>query len=242
MLLAVAFPGGALAQNITIADGVTLLNEIEPTDGLYVSLNEGADGNNNEVLIVTVRTIRAGSATCVTDFAIGDSEVVELREQVVDTDTAAGVGNGNDTGVFRAFLNTSNSGPQVVNNGTLEVRGGDRIEIVNGVVTDTAAVATNAIVSIREISEDYDPSATPVALPVPADSGAIKLVTEGNSVLIRVDDQDENCNPSIADTLTVNVTTTAGADTEAAFTLTETGPDTGIFVGIPPPATPIWVR
>lgn len=65
-----------------------------------------------------------------------------------------------------------------------------------------------------------------------AGSGDVTQITTGTTVYIRVDDADQNYNPTTAQTVTVTLTSTNG-DTET-ITLTETGPNTGIFTGSTP--------
>lgn len=217
----------ARAQTFTDADFVGGVVEIEPGVGIWVTQN-GAIGG--QTLTATLQTFRGASQFCGGGVATpGDTENLELTELITDTDTATGPPTGN-SGVYRGFIPTTD-GVIVLGDGTVQIRGGDRVQV--GAAVDTLEVATLGRVDILELSEDFDPNQFAPAAPLPDDAGEIKLVTAGNSVLIRMIDQDQNCDPAVAETRAVTVTTALG-DLETNFPIVETGIDTGIFLGVLP--------
>ena len=83
------------------------------------------------------------------------------------------------------------------------------------------------------------PPPQPVGFPAPIDlSQPVPLVPatqihQGEPIFIRVIDLDQNMDRTLRETIQVTVTNPATGDTEVIL-LTETGPDTGVFVGYLP--------
>ncbi len=76
-------------------------------------------------------------------------------------------------------------------------------------------------------------SSTPVDLSSPIPLAAATQMHQGDPLFIRVTDKDQNLDRTLAETILVTVTNPANGDVEE-LKLTETGPDTGIFVAYLP--------
>ncbi|HHJ35863.1 MAG TPA: DUF11 domain-containing protein, partial [Gammaproteobacteria bacterium] len=70
---------------------------------------------------------------------------------------------------------------------------------------------------------------TPLVATDPQPLNAVDLYTTGDPIFVQVDDQDQNLDPAVLETVRVVVTSSTGDQEE--IILTETGVDTGIFIG-----------
>lgn len=76
-------------------------------------------------------------------------------------------------------------------------------------------------------------SSTPIDLSQPVPLTAAGPMHQGEPIFIRVTDLDQNLDSTVAETIFVTVTNPANGDVEI-IRLTETGPNTGVFVGYLP--------
>jgi len=73
-------------------------------------------------------------------------------------------------------------------------------------------------------------SATPIDLSQPVPLVATTLYHVGEPVFVQVTDLDQNLNPTVTETIVTTLADTTTGDTEV-IRLTETGPNTGVFIG-----------
>jgi len=115
--------------------------------------------------------------------------------------------------------------------------------------TVTASVTRPPTVATLELLHHAaDSSATPIAIndfsatpapgtftpldpqPAPGNLSSATNYDEGELIVIRVSDGDQNLHPGIIDTVTVTISVSATADTEL-LRIYESGPNTGVFIG-----------
>jgi hypothetical protein len=137
----------------------------------------------------------------------GDQEFLTLQE------TALG------SGIFAGSLPLVLNSPQ--GDGQLKVAPGSQIQAVHqdylGATSSTAAAGINEA-ALEFIDEAGQPAAE---------------LVEGGTARVRMLSLTGNSNPSAAETVTIQVQSQYAGDTEP-LTLTETGPDTGLFEGAIP--------
>jgi uncharacterized repeat protein (TIGR01451 family) len=92
----------------------------------------------------------------------------------------------------------------------------------------------------KDASGNYDPIPAPIPLgtTTPIVLGPVPLtpstqMNQGEPIFIQLTDEDQNLNPLVAETVLVTVTDSSTRDVEV-IRLTETGPNTGVFVGYLP--------
>lgn len=107
------------------------------------------------------------------------------------------------------------------------------------VVTGSYLSSANpAVPSSQKSPPTMAGASTPVDLTNPIPLSPLLQLHQGNPLFIRVTDPDQNLDRTVRETVFVTVTDPDSGDTEVVI-LTETGPDTGVFVGyIPTSATP----
>ncbi len=76
-------------------------------------------------------------------------------------------------------------------------------------------------------------SVTPIDLTRPVPLAAARQLHQGEPLFIRLTDRDQNLDPLLTETVLVTVSNPASGDTEV-LRLTETGPNSGVFVGYLP--------
>jgi len=168
-----------------------------------------------------------------------------------------------------AFPLTPSQGDQIVNSATLSSPG---IAPATSSVTVTVVIRTQSVMEFlayapllsaatpvngfttefRTGSATTDPfvnvpvpvmagSTTPMDLSQPVALTTAATIHQGDLLCIRIADKDQNLNTTLSDTVLVTVSNPANGDVEVLH-LTESGPDTGVFVGYLPtvgtPATP----
>lgn len=186
----------------------------DPATPVFVTVEE-PDANLNASLAdqVTV-TVRD------TNPAQADSVTVVLTEINPATGQPA-----NNTGFFRNATGVLSrlASPPLLNN-TLEVLAGDFINILyvprGGLPPTSAPVNAQLVIKQGNSSLVFTNS-----------SGALRTVfTIGaEQIFVTLTDVDENRNPAAVETKTVSLISTITGDVEAAITVAETGPNTGVF-------------
>jgi VCBS repeat-containing protein len=134
----------------------------------------------------------------------GDSEYVTVTE--------TGVG----TGIFEGSIG-STGGAQAANDGSLESAAGQSITATLWSAYGSPDVHTQAVFTSGQVTF-VDETGAPAS-----------VYLEGTQARVRVVDHGADLH-SFADTVTVNLTTEISGDQES-LTLTETGPQTGVFEG-----------
>lgn len=253
MRVAVAVANGQLES----ADGSTVTaNYVDPDQGefqaAFATARKGVNPDNPRLARFTDAT-----GQTVTQYAIGDpAQLVFVTVQEPDANLNASLSDqvtvvvrdtnpaqpdsvtlvlneidpttgqlANNTGFFRnqTGVLTRLSSPPIINN-TLEVLAGDFLNIQytpRGGLPPTQA-PVNAQVVIRQGNS---------TLVFTDAAGAQRTVfTIGaEQVFVTLTDTDENRNPVAIETKTVSLVSTITGDVEANITLTETGPNTGVF-------------
>jgi uncharacterized repeat protein (TIGR01451 family) len=98
-------------------------------------------------------------------------------------------------------------------------------------ISNTARVTADGMNELQSaISKDVTPRTPGTVAFLNANGQPVYGYMDGATIYIQVSDADHNVDPAVAEKLTVVLTNTKTADTETV-TLTETGPDTGIFRG-----------
>ncbi len=131
-----------------------------------------------------------------------------------DTDSITATETGFDTGIFEGFINLGPSSSP--SDGLLDTVAGEIVEamhaVLAGIITDQAQVAGSQTFFIDATGQLAD------------------IYLFGDLARVRVIDHDANSNPSSAEITSATLTSELTADAET-ISLTETGPDTGIFEG-----------
>ena len=201
LLHAVTSPNGALGQVVRLTDSTQTV-----VSNYYFS----APGNAIYVQ-VTGGPVGSGTINASVYVEIPPSTQVD-QETVTLTENPANSGNyfGPAGGLSIAF-----SAP-TTGNGTAEGKVGD------DVVADYNSQLYN-------VALDKHPVASTLSLVDSGDVDKTFYFIGTEQVYVHVEDSDENRDPSVADTINVSLTTSNG-DSETV-TLTETGANTGIFIG-----------
>ncbi|WP_425411106.1 Ig-like domain-containing protein [Hyphococcus sp.] len=137
----------------------------------------------------------------------GETEAVTLTETGPNT----GVFTGTVATIFGTTAGANNDGTFITQSGdTITVTYNDALTASGGTASPTDT--SNVIGGVTGTVSITDPS------------------TPGDTLAIQVDDGDLNANSGVAETISVPVANDATGETETV-TLTETGPNTGIFAG-----------
>lgn len=148
--------------------------------------------------------ISAAENVTVTVVNNGSSE----NEEVLLTET------GPDTGIFNGSLATSSGSAGVSNDGIMNVEPGDTLIVTYQDILTASGSAGITTASSNVIASTF--SMIPESL------------TPGTSLTITINDPDLNISASSSEAFTIVVTNVSTSETESV-SLTETGPDTGIF-------------
>ena len=147
--------------------------------------------------------------------------------------------------VNQAFLNYENAAGQTV------VASSNTVEVIAAVLRSPSSLRFNRVSSVGDLSESVGPSSCLsggafVPLPDPPDENGNPLdptvprtlsqangFNLGETIFVRLDDQDQNVDFQVIDVATVSIGNPASGDSET-IQLSETGPNTGIFAGYLP--------
>lgn len=169
---------------------------------VYVEVRD-ADENRDAQRVETV-------AVVLTDPLTGDRETLTLTE------------TGPSTGIFVGRV-PSARGEGKVEDGTLQVFGGETLTVTYSDANDPTDTGTDTAL----IPLEATPSATRFVDQAGQD---VEIYLAGDPIYVRTQDADQNTNPHTVETIVVTVTDLDTGDMET-LTLTETGPNTGIFQG-----------
>ncbi|NTV13678.1 MAG: hypothetical protein HGA96_07095, partial [Desulfobulbaceae bacterium] len=229
---------------LTVTDGEVFLMDssfsdvktsfIPGTDAIGLRVVDG-DQNKNSLTAETL-------TVTVTNTSTLEFETVTLTE------------TGNNTGIFRNTLTTASGAVGSNNNGTLNLTIGNglKVEYVDplsggtgptdatgidnptnwGITPATYTAGTNS--NMKTAIAASSPPPAPTDGKVEFLNAALNTTAvnfqEGDTIGLRVTDNDQNLNTGAADTLSVTVTNTTSGELETV-SLTETGVNTGIFQG-----------
>ncbi len=152
----------------------------------------------------------AGSGTVTAEIIVEHGSIQRDQETVTLTETAGGVFEGPPSGEPTAFTS-----PPSFGNGILEGFNFDTLHAIKGTLSAYADL--------------QKPEAASTTALVDATGAEVSFYEIGDTVFVRVSDDDENDAPDAADVITVTLSTSNG-DRET-LTLVETGDDTGVFEG-----------
>jgi len=145
----------------------------------------------------------------------------------------------------QAFVSFDNAaGPTVV-------VGSNTVEVITAVLRSSSSLQFNRVSGTGSVVESVGPSSclsggaflplpdppdengSPLDPTVPRTLAGAGVFNLGETIFLRLDDEDQNVDYLVIDTAEVTLTSPASGDSETIL-LSETGPDTGIFAGYLP--------